>query len=392
MHYHRIRGSKIETVHVCGKEVNGRPVTSPKDKTSKYPLSPFPSSSSSEMNRIVVLSDASKEFPNNTTNAFKVRLPNVVRFDGTWEVGLASISIPDVGVNVSRILDDIDDTVLEAKYHVKDSRTSPEKIELKTSHVKKTPLLQRKSEIVDGVGFMKELIEELDRQVQKELVTSNMEYAYDTQRPTFRWEGEELILERKKVANVGSLSNGVVTFLVQFPLAYSMGWIQKDIPGKVTLGPNLEYSFSEKDNKRMYRQLVTELSKASGAPRYWKYVPGEGLYLSQTMAWRFKNLNVAFGQLASQKSQTLFVYSDVGNSNFMGDSEHPLIREVHYRQDGSGVVYFEPIHIQWMPMHREYLDVIEVSLGESNGNLADFAKGNRTIVTFQFWARPSQQV
>ena len=68
---------------------------------------------------------------------------------------------------------------------------------------------------------------------------SNMEYAYDTQRPTFRWEGEELILERKKVADVGSLSHGVMTYLIQFRLAYSMGWIQEDIPGKVTLGPNL---------------------------------------------------------------------------------------------------------------------------------------------------------
>ena len=116
------------------------------------------------MNHIVVLSDRSKEFPNNTTNDFKVCLPNVVRFDGMWEVGLASISIPDVGVNVSRILDDIDDTVLETKYHVKDSRTSTE-IELKTSQVKKTALVQCNSEIVNGVGFMKELIEELDRQV-----------------------------------------------------------------------------------------------------------------------------------------------------------------------------------------------------------------------------------
>ena len=80
----------------------------------------------------------------------------------------------------------------------------------------------------------------------------------------------------------------------------------------------------------MYRQLVTELSQASGAPRYWKYVPGEGLYLSQTVAWRFKNLNVAFGQAVSQKSRTLFVYSDVVSSNVKGDSEHPLIRKVHY--------------------------------------------------------------
>ena len=41
-------------------------------------------------------------------------------------------------------------------------------------------------------------------------------------------------------------------------------------------------------------------------------------------------------------------------------------------------------------MRREYLDVVEVSVGENNGYLADFAKGSRTIVTFQFRARPTQ--
>ena len=34
VHYHRLRGSQIETVHVRIKEVNGRPVAFPKDKTS----------------------------------------------------------------------------------------------------------------------------------------------------------------------------------------------------------------------------------------------------------------------------------------------------------------------------------------------------------------------
>ena len=87
---------------------------------------------------------------------------------------------------------------------------------------------------------------------------------------------------------------------------------------------------------------------------------------------------------ASQKSRTLLVYSGVVSSNVVGNSEHPLIHEMHYRQDDSGVVYFEPTHIQWMPMRREYLDVIEVILGESTGQLATFAGGGRTIVTFQF--------
>ena len=53
-------------------------------------------------------------------------------------------------------------------------------------------------------------------------------------------------------------------------------------------------------------------------------------------------------------------------------------------------MYFEPIHIQWMPMRHTYLDVIEVSVAEIDGRLANFGEGTRTIVTFQF--RKVQQV
>ena len=38
VHYHRLRGSKIETVHIRVKEVDGRPVAFPKDKTSTFCL------------------------------------------------------------------------------------------------------------------------------------------------------------------------------------------------------------------------------------------------------------------------------------------------------------------------------------------------------------------
>ena len=34
VHYHRLRGSQIETIHVRVKEIDGRPVVFPKDKTS----------------------------------------------------------------------------------------------------------------------------------------------------------------------------------------------------------------------------------------------------------------------------------------------------------------------------------------------------------------------
>ena len=42
-------------------------------------------------------------------------------------------------------------------------------------------------------------------------------------------------------------------------------------------------------------------------------------------------------------------------------------------------------------MRRRYLDVIEVSVAESDGQLAVFGEGSRTIITFQFRRRPADQ-
>ena len=70
----------------------------------------------------------------------------------------------------------------------------------------------------------------------------------------------------------------------------------------------------------------------------------------------------------------------------MGDSSHSLVREMHYSRDRTDVIYFELVHIQWMPMRRPYLDVIEARLGENNGNLVSFGQG--AIEAFQFRERP----
>ena len=47
------------------------------------------------MEPVVLLSDVSLEFPKNTSSAFKVCLPHPVQFDGNWEVGVVSVSVPD---------------------------------------------------------------------------------------------------------------------------------------------------------------------------------------------------------------------------------------------------------------------------------------------------------
>ena len=66
--------------------------------------------------------------------------------------------MPDVGTDVSKIMDAKENILMHVKYRLNDSRTSPETVSLKTSSMTKNAILKRTSEIVDGVGLMKELI------------------------------------------------------------------------------------------------------------------------------------------------------------------------------------------------------------------------------------------
>ena len=49
------------------------------------------------MNRVVLLSDTTPEFHNNTPDTFEVHLAEPMAFDGDWKVALTSLSIPDSG-------------------------------------------------------------------------------------------------------------------------------------------------------------------------------------------------------------------------------------------------------------------------------------------------------
>ena len=46
-------------------------------------------------------------------------------------------------------------------------------------------------------------------------------------------------------------------------------------------------------------------------------------------------------------------------------------------------MYFEPLHVQWLPIRRPFLDVIEVEVAKTNGKLVQFGAG-KTVITYQF--------
>ena len=96
--------------------------------------------------------------------------------------------------------------------------------------------------------------------------------------------------------------------------------------------------------------------------------------------WKIINFRSAYANVVGTPSWTLWVYSDMVHSNVVGNTEHPLVREVLYKYDGSGSAYFKPLHVQWMPVRCLYLDVVEVQLAENNATLAQFGLC-KTIMT-----------
>ena len=95
------------------------------------------------------------------------------------------------------------------------------------------------------------------------------------------------------------------------------------------------------------------------------------------------NLNKAFEVVVGVSSRPLFIYSDVGSSGVVGNQVTDLLREVNFKREGKGSQYFEPLHIQYIPVRKDTIVIIETQVAETSGQLARFGEGN-TIVTLHF--------
>ena len=109
------------------------------------------------MNRIVLVSDPTKEFPNNTTSSFKVRLPVPLELKGEgWKVGLATISTPDATLDLSRLVTAVNPRVFKVGCKLVDSLTDVAPVHHQTTMLIKDIL--HEPGVVDGVSLMKSLI------------------------------------------------------------------------------------------------------------------------------------------------------------------------------------------------------------------------------------------
>ena len=332
------------------------------------------------MNRIVLVSDPTQEFPTNTASSFKVRLPIPLALSGGgWKVGLATISTPDAAMDLSRLANAVNPRVLKVGSKMVTSLTDDSPVHYET--VIQMKELLNDPGVLDGVSLMKALINKAQFAEMKE-AQAKSKRLYDKFRVTYKWDGEDLRMLAKELDDIQSRSGTVyVQWHVHVSMAKLMGWLVETKKDTYALGPNLRYELLHKTQStgNYYKDVKnTELNNHD----LWK-IESDHLQLSQTLNWHFLNLNVAFRSVVGEPSRTFLVYSDLVDSNIVGGQLHALVREVEYRRQGQGVAYFEPLHIQWLPCRREYMDHVEVEIAESQGGLVQFGAG-RTLVTFVF--------
>ena len=70
----------------------------------------------------------------------------------------------------------------------------------------------------------------------------------------------------------------------------------------------------------------------------------------------------------------------MAGSSVVGNEVTELLREVNFLCKREGVQYFEPLPIQYIPLSKQVLDIIET---QDARDLARFGEGN-TIITLHF--------
>ena len=67
--------------------------------------------------------------------------------------------------------------------------------------------------------------------------------------------------------------------------------------------------------------------------------------------------------------RTLYVYSDLAQTQIVGGRETDLLREVTISTAIKGRWLYEPLHLQYLPIRKNVFDTVEVGVSETDGTL-----------------------
>ena len=331
------------------------------------------------------------EFPNNAANSFKIRLPHPIQLEGGgWKVGMATVSLPDPRNQLPDVMKDESNTLFRTQWLATDTTASSSPHDTYTALFQVGDLTKVSNlEALDGTTLMNDMKnffnkKTVERSLRKgwKLSDANGENHTSTH---FSWEGDDFVVHNQDVKITRHNATYYPKFYINAPLALAMGWFVDKGGNSYGLGPNLILEIPD-------GAIPDPIDLPNpGSAKFWNYDAVTDFYgvltnmfqLSMTCNWKFVNLNEAMGKVLDSCERSLFIYSDVGSSGVVGNQVTDLLREVNYKREGKGSKYFEPLHIQYIAVRKDVLDIIETQVAETTGDLTQFGSGN-TIVTLHF--------
>ena len=200
------------------------------------------------------------EFTDNNNRNFKIRLPQPIRLEGSgWQVGLSSVSLPDINLNLTRYKQLTEPLMRVTWYQIEDRNKDDDmsEVDSQTTDIAFEDIYHY-GNIRDGIDFLKALIVRWNQKMKEELppgwdlMTRYGSYGYVTF-PIFRWEGEDLILDNSMldldlVKTKSQHASHGTPFEISFEkhLAVDLGWVSAKKDGTPILGPNIQFEYEQK--------------------------------------------------------------------------------------------------------------------------------------------------
>ena len=358
------------------------------------------------------------EFPSNEANSFKNRLPHPLEFrEPGWKVGLSGVSLP-LSTHTPRTTRrmNLTNPFLFRFYWYADWDpaglwVSPRWVTVRESDLTVPPrngtelMNEIRRRYLGSLGDQAEVDDfyEVDKSSSMmqdtryknkgtdqvvEIKDTDPNYEYNVL-PTLTYvvmhradHGECLMDNSRTSHTMHSAGVGSVTdknrvwpaIMIGLEFAKKMKWIKWGYRSYV-LGPNLRKEF-------VNHEVPTPPDVIGNRDQLFFKTDADALYLSVYINWVFVNLDRSFEEAFGSHTHTvvpkrsLYVYSSVGQSVIMGNQITDLLREIPYNPEEH---YFEPKHIQYIPVRSDVLDIIETQVAENTGALTDFTSGVTTV-------------
>ena len=379
----------------------------------------------SEIKRLTLISDPTDEFPKNTNNSFKVRLPEPLSLPGEgWYASLMSLTVPDQGQSNAIIAADPHTKVVRYTYpqmvrkwtDTGDPATSGYlaiEVPAVTGMIELEDIMNANQIVSTGSQFWKRVMQTMHNYIMytvmkdqwdklvKEADRKPIVFVKKHGIPQLSWNGESLVIQA--IAKEELLNNrqiNMVEFYINVDIALKFGLLRRKT-GKTgyatsdfVIGPNLQYSLPSKT----YHENTGPVGSRYRSYYNWEGDVYEGVNFSsrafsimtadnvkwmrlhQAFEWQLNNLDASFEKIVGTRKRTVMVYSDLVESTIVGSGKYPLLREVQLLRTGDGESTAEPLHHQWIKLRGQQLDILEVEIASTSGPLAILPPG-KTIVT-----------